>query len=321
MSDKIKVGMIGAGRMAVFHLEVLSSFDDVDIVALSNTRRGEQRRKEIGDKFNIKNRYDDYKKMLEVEQLDAVFICASVEKMFEVSKECLLKGINSFIEKPPGLYVEETQELLDIARKNKLVNMVGLQRRFYSHIQHAMDLILKKGSLVSIVVEAPERFVQIKDKGKFSEKSLSRWIFANGIHCLDMLPFIGGNIKKVSSSVRSWQETVHPDSLHAMVEFESGVVGHYYSNWMSPGGWSVKIYGEGYRVDLQPMEKGTIYYSDGSEEALPIDQKDKDFKPGVYAQDRVFIDACKNKDKVSHPAADLENALETMKLAQDILNK
>ena len=85
--------------------------------------------------------------------------------------------IHSFIEKPPGLYLHETKELAKIADDTSIINAVGLQRRFYSHIQYAKDYIESNGKLVSVVVEAPERFAQIKAKGKFSDEVLSRWDF------------------------------------------------------------------------------------------------------------------------------------------------
>ena len=44
MKKKLRVGLIGAGRMAGFHLDVLSSFDDVKLVSLVTTPEGKERR-------------------------------------------------------------------------------------------------------------------------------------------------------------------------------------------------------------------------------------------------------------------------------------
>ena len=35
MRDKLRVGLIGAGRMAGFHIDVLSTFDDTSIISLA----------------------------------------------------------------------------------------------------------------------------------------------------------------------------------------------------------------------------------------------------------------------------------------------
>ena len=316
---KCRVGIIGAGRMADFHLQVLTAFEDVEVVALANQRNAEKAQS-VCQKYGIPKHYQDYKRMLDMEKPDAAVVAVSIVGNFEVTKECLSRGIPTLIEKPPGITVEETMELKNIAEAKKVIHLVGLQRRFSSHIREGIRIIKERGPIHSIVVEAPERFGEIKAKNKFPEKVLKSWIFANGIHCIDMLPYIGGPVAQVVASAQAWDETLHPDSLHALFKFENQASGHYIANWSSPGGWSVKIYGKGCRVDIQPLERGRVIYADGTEKDLPIDKKDVAFKPGLYAQDRMFIDACLKKGKIGHPAATLREGLEAMQLAEKIMS-
>ena len=169
-------------------------------------------------------------------------------------------------------------------------------------------------------MEAPEKFAQIKEKGKFSDEVLSRWVIANGIHCIDLLLHFGGTPLIVHTFNNSVNEAVHPDALHALVEFEDGVTGHYISNWMSPGGWSVKLYCDGYRIDIQPIEEGKIIFPDGTEKPLQIELIDKEYKPGVYAQDRSFIDAvCKGK-KVPEPSLTLEGSIKLIDFCTKLIS-
>ena len=100
---KLKIGLIGAGRMAGFHLDVLSTFNDVEIKCLVTTPKGIKRRKDICKKYNIPSNYDNVDDMLSNETLDAVFIQPSVQFVYEISKKCLEASIHTFIEKPPGL--------------------------------------------------------------------------------------------------------------------------------------------------------------------------------------------------------------------------
>ena len=53
MKKKLRVGLVGAGRMAGFHLDVLSTFDDVKLVSLVTTPEGKERRLSICKKYNI----------------------------------------------------------------------------------------------------------------------------------------------------------------------------------------------------------------------------------------------------------------------------
>ena len=319
MNKKLRVGLIGAGRMAGFHIDVLSTFEDVELVSLVTTSNGIDRRVSICDEYDISSNYSSVDEMIENENIDAVFIQQSVQCVFEVAKKCLEASLHTFIEKPPGLSSKETKELLNISRRKGVVEMVGLQRRFYSHILQAKSIIDEHGDLFSLVVEAPERFTQIKEKNKFTEEVLRKWMFGNGIHMLDMFLFLGGGIEKYMSVVKSWKESMTSDSFHSLIEFKSGAVGQYISNWSSPGGWSVKMYGDGVRVDIAPMEEGKVTFSDGKVQELTISDEDKKFKPGVYRQNRMFIDACLGKGKISYPAATLEDSLKVMEFIEDIL--
>ena len=319
MSKKLRVGLVGAGRMAGFHIDVLSTFKDVELVSLVTTSNGIDRRVSICDEYDISSNYSSVDEMIENENIDAVFIQPSVQYVFEIAKKCLEASLHTFIEKPPGLSSKETKELLDISRRRGVVEMVGLQRRFYSHILQAKSIIDEHGNLFSLVVEAPERFTQIKEKNKFTKEVLRKWMFGNGIHMLDMFLFLGGKVNKVTSVNRTWKEELHPDSFHALVEFDGGTVGQYISNWSSPGGWSVKMYGDGVMVNISPVEEGTVTFSDGRVEELRIEDKDVDFKPGVYNQNRMFVDACLGKGKVEYPAATLKDSLVVMELIEDIL--
>jgi len=316
---KCRVGVIGAGRMAGFHLEVLTAFDDVEVAAITN-QGNKGRTAKMCAQFQIPKSYQDYTEMLDCENLDVVFICVSVVDNYIVTKECLLRKIACLIEKPPGISVQEVVELQEIAEAHNVIHIVGLQRRFSSHILEGLKIIQEHGPLYSIVVEAPEHFIQIKAKNKFSDEILSKWIFSNSIHCLDMLPFLGGEIAEVTAERFMWRETLHPDSLHALIRFKNNAVGHYISNWSSPGGWSVKIYGDGCRVDIQPMEKGRVTFDNGKEQDLPINQADIDFKSGLYAQNRMLIDACLHKGKIMFPAATLRESIVSMALAETILD-
>ena len=79
------------------------------------------------------------------------------------------------------------------------------------------------------------------------------------------------------------------------------------------------MYGDGVRVDIAPMEEGKVTFSDGKVQELTISDEDKKFKPGVYRQNRMFIDACLGKGKISYPAATLEDSLKVMEFIEDIL--
>ena len=70
--DKLRVGVIGAGRISAgSHLPCLTAFDDVEVI-LCEVDEGRLRM--VADRFGIKETHSDYRAMLAGDDLDAVFV-------------------------------------------------------------------------------------------------------------------------------------------------------------------------------------------------------------------------------------------------------
>jgi len=313
--SKLRVGLIGAGDMAGKHLEVLRQFPDVDVVALAS--RGEDKLGKLASHFGIDKRFLDYLEMLRTISLDAIFVLVSASNIYEVSSECISRGINSLIEKPPGLISAQTEQLLNLSSGKGGKHMIGLNRRFYGTMKNAKELLQAEGPLVSILVEGPEDLESARALGIHPPEVIGNWLAANGIHCIDLLRFFGGEPTEVHSSASAWREK-QPDSYGALIRFDRGAIGHYVSNWTSPGRWRVVLYAPDLRIDICPLEQGKIFRRGAKESAIQVNRADTDFKPGLFAQDRFFLDCVKYDRPIQRPGADLHDALLTMRLIDKI---
>ena len=79
--------------------------------------------------------YDDYYKLLDNENLDAIYIPLPNSLHYHWSKECLQRGINVLVEKPCTCSFKETQELINIAKKNQLSIVETFQFRFHKQFK------------------------------------------------------------------------------------------------------------------------------------------------------------------------------------------
>jgi predicted dehydrogenase len=311
----LKVAVIGAGNIAEKHLEVLRAFSDVELAAICS--RGNPRINALAEKFGIRDKFTDYRIMLDTVFADAVLVLVSAMQIVPVAAECLKRGIPTLLEKPPGLSANEAESLAQIANETGCLNMVALNRRFYSVVQRAREEILSVGPLVSVLVEGPERLAEVKAVGIHPPEIIEGLLFANGIHCIDLLRYFGGDVDHISATSNRWDEQ-QDNSFDALIKFHGGTTGHYISHWISPGSWSVTLYGKGRRISLNPLEKATLTEADRSEKLLPVANVDVEFKPGLYAQNRFFLDCVKEKRDITYPAADLVDAVKTMRLIEAI---
>ncbi|MEZ0537832.1 Gfo/Idh/MocA family protein [Caldicellulosiruptoraceae bacterium PP1] len=135
----VKVGIIGTGFIGPAHIEALRRLGFVDIIALADINLEVAKQK--ADLFNIKKYYGDYKKLLEDNEIQSVHICTPNFLHYEIAKNSLLAGKHVICEKPLAISIEEGKELVEIARREKLVNVVNFNLRFYPLIHHLKKMI------------------------------------------------------------------------------------------------------------------------------------------------------------------------------------
>ena len=313
--SEIKVGIIGAGQIAGEHLKVIQAMDGVSAVGI--TSRTISKAEELAKTFMVEYVYDNICDLVKKCTVDALLILVSANQIFDVTKNLISTNIPLFIEKPPGLISDQTKTLAELAAKNSTKSMVGFNRRYYSIFHKGLDLINKNGGLLGIAVEGHERFWEIARRD-IPVEIRENWIYANSTHTIDLLRLFGGEIKKVNIQKNNVKEK-NGDQFVASLEFESGSLGTYTSHWFSPGGWSVKLYGDGITVEFRPLEKGAWFDNDLSEHEIYPDEMDVEFKPGFYRQMESFVEMVRN-GRLEPPGMNLEKALKTMELAKEFAN-
>ena len=129
MKEKTTIGLIGLGSIAqVVYLPLLKKINNVEIKAVSEININ--RLNNLADKYNIKNRYPDYRELLEKEKLDAVIITTPTDTHKQIALDSLESGKNLLIEKPVTRSVAETREIYKAVQKTGLKAMVGMNLRF-----------------------------------------------------------------------------------------------------------------------------------------------------------------------------------------------
>lgn len=312
----VRVAIIGAGRIADKHLDTLHALDNVQLVGICN--RGNSDLTPLAQKYAIAQTFSDWQRMLDTVRADAVFVLVSHFQTVTVTAECLQRGLPCLIEKPAGFTAAETAYLADLADKNGCLNMVAVNRRYYSVINAALQAVQLCGPVMGISIDAPEAIRTIRATSRHSAELIDRWLVANTIHAIDLFQYIGGDTLEAHALRHSWREA-QGDSFSASLRFASGALGTFTSFWQSPStGWKLTLYGDGVLASLAPFERGELRYSDGQVKAIPVAPIDTQFKPGFYAQNRAFIDAVVYGEPPAPPASTLRDAVKTMRLIEQL---
>ena len=107
---KLKFALIGAGGIANnAHAPAYEKMDNVEIVAVCDII--EERAKKMADRLGAPMYCTDYKKIFELDGLDAVDICTPNYLHSVIAVDALERGINVFCEKPDAVSVAEAEEV------------------------------------------------------------------------------------------------------------------------------------------------------------------------------------------------------------------
>lgn len=212
----IKVGVIGAGNVAVGHLRAYAQNPDVEIVAVSDVST--ERLAVVAQEFHIRHAFADYRQLLALPDVQAVSVCLPNWLHAPVTIEALGAGKHVLCEKPPALTAADAQRMADAAAASGRILMICFNYRYRNDTRFVKRLI-DTGQLGSVyyVKASWLRCAGIPGrKGNwFTRKALSGGgpLIDLGVHLLDLTLWLLGYPRPLSVSASTYA-AFGPRGLH-----------------------------------------------------------------------------------------------------------
>ena len=154
-NKKLRIGIIGMGRISWAHTGGLSGCPDAVITAVCDINPDALN--SAGDRRNIppERRFTDYHDLIACPEVDAVEICTPNYLHVPMATDGIRAGKPVNIEKPLGATSEGIPELLEAYKENPQPNMMCFSYRFMPAVRYAKKLLDEKklGKIVSVDVE------------------------------------------------------------------------------------------------------------------------------------------------------------------------
>lgn len=127
---KVRIGVIGTGGIANgAHLPGYSQIpDQCEIVALCDI--DPKALKTTAEKYGVKNTFEDYNKMLEMDEIDGVSVCTPNYVHCDPTIQALKAGKHVLCEKPIAMNAVEAKKMVEAAKKAKKRLQIGYNSRF-----------------------------------------------------------------------------------------------------------------------------------------------------------------------------------------------
>jgi len=224
----VRVGVIGAGRIGLVHLEAITKAPGVIPVIISNPTVSKAEK--AAKQFNVAKFTNDAMEVITDPEVDAVWICSPSQYHAEQIKAAAANGKHVFCEKPIATDLSETVEAINACNEAGVKLMIGLQRRFDDNFRRVKEAVEKKEVGDPIMIKlcsrdpAPPPFDYVKGGGG---------IFADmAVHDLDMSRFLAGadpiDILAIGSchidrSIEKLEGSEAFDTASCLVRYPNGV--------------------------------------------------------------------------------------------------
>ncbi len=219
----MRIAQIGVGGFGKNHTRILSQLGVLSAICDADLTKS----KEFGTKYSV-NHYSDIDSLLGSEQFDAAFVCTPTSTHFGIAKTLLQKKKNVFVEKPMTYLSREGEELLELAKKNKVILTSGYIERFNPAVSLVKEYVKTKkyGELIMLEFHRENRMpLHIKDVGI---------IYDTSVHDIDTAMWLFDDVPEVVF-VRSGRiRHEHEDFATIMLGFRENKVAIISSNWITP---------------------------------------------------------------------------------------
>jgi len=232
MATKARIGLIGAGWIGTEHARNLAANPHVELVALADKNRANAEK--VGAAYCPKAVVvDDYRRVLERADVDAVFICSPNGMHAEMTIAAAHAGKHIMCEKPMAITLEDCARIRDAVKGAGVRYLIGYHRRFnplYCYVKSLLDAG-QLGKPVFIesdyIHHVPGDWAIWEWAGK---EAIAGSIFHGGSgHNVDLLRFFCGEVTEVAC----YKDIAMPRTIQvetedvavAILRFASGAMG------------------------------------------------------------------------------------------------
>lgn len=254
---RVKVAVIGLGVWGRCHVEAYASLPQAEVVAICDSNK--ERLQEIGERYDIKHRFTDRKKLWALDELALVNVCTPESEHLQPVMEALRAGKHVLVEKPAATRHAEATEMHYTAEAANRYLMPGHILRFDPRYAAAHRAI-RAGEIGDIASIHSRRSRPHADLALYGRSHTVSVLMA---HDIDLAVWYAGHrVRKVRAYERYLTGGKAPDLVWACLEFENGLVAFLESSYLTPDAANcsmddaLEVLGSKGKIEVQTRQGG-----------------------------------------------------------------
>ncbi len=249
MDRRVRVGLIGSQFVSTIHAESLRRTGDALLWAVASPTPGHAQ--VFAERHAIAHHFTDYKKMLEMDELDMVVLGVPNDLHCAITLEAAAAGKHVVIEKPLALNLDQADRMIEACRRSRLKLMYAEELCFAPKYVRLKELLASGALGAPVLLKQSE-----KHDGPHAahfwdvERSGGGVAMDMGCHAIEFFrwmldrPKITSVYAQMSTSVHG-ARTKGDDNAILILDFENGVTALAEESWTKPGGMDdrAEVYG------------------------------------------------------------------------------
>ncbi|MBY5959618.1 Gfo/Idh/MocA family oxidoreductase [Membranicola marinus] len=231
MSDKkkVRIGLVGRGLMGRMHANaythISTIFPDLEYqpVLQAIASRNEEKGKEFADTWGFQSYENDWRKMIERDDIDAIDICAPNNMHAEIAIAAAKAGKMVLSEKPLSHEIGQAKEMLDAITEAGVPNTVWYNYRRMPAVTLAKNIVDsgRLGQIFHYRANFLQDWTISPDLPQGGEAAWRLDVDAAGsgvtgdllAHCIDTAIWLNGGIEDVSAVTKTFiKERLHQET-------------------------------------------------------------------------------------------------------------
>ncbi|MCE4026114.1 Gfo/Idh/MocA family oxidoreductase [Microbacterium sp. Au-Mic1] len=261
----MRIGLIGAGAVAPFHIAAASLLDGIELTAVCDIDEHAALRAVAGTGAAV---FTDHRRMLEAGIVDAVIVNTPHSLHLPIAQDAAAASAHVLVEKPMATSVADCDRMIAECTAARVALTVG-------HIQHFLPEKVAAARVISSGELGAVRMIRDNRSTDYRPGSRSAWFFSPEIagggaliniggHCLDRSLWLGGGraLEMLADTTSRFGSSVETDgSMQLLLDNGVGVTISVISDPATRGD-SMTIVCEQGVIEVDPR-RGTTVHVDG----------------------------------------------------------
>jgi myo-inositol 2-dehydrogenase/D-chiro-inositol 1-dehydrogenase len=320
MSDHVRVGIVGSGRIARTHANAYKSAARGSLVGCTDVNP------EAAKTFALESGarvFDSIEAMLTSPEIDAVIIATPNGLHADQTVAALRAGKHVFCQKPIAMTMAEADRVVaEAAHHRDQILQYGFMLRFTPPMADVQRR-LKSGGLGSPIVSRSAIFGWEPSAPWFYDpKQGGGVILDTMVHFADLLIWLFGPVDYVHADggpyvLQGAKDHGSADNAMVTVKHKSGVISHQYVTWTAGhGNFTFEVYGsEGeIAVDLVRSQTSAAFIKSSAGKSAGWEFPDLVWKYGYGGEQQHFVDRILGLDVDPNAAAGVDAARDALAL-------